>query len=112
MWHIPPGTPCIYIYIYIYICVCVCVCVRAEHRGNVRNLVLLNCASRLRRTQPYAAATYRQIHETLPVAISGNDNGDYMQLRTRASCLSDLKILYNLLSFNWGGGGLITYYFE
>jgi hypothetical protein len=27
VWHIPPGTTCIYIYIYICVCVCVCVCV-------------------------------------------------------------------------------------
>ena len=35
----------IYIYIYIYVCVCVCLCI-AEHRLNVSNLDLLNCASR------------------------------------------------------------------
>jgi len=57
----------------IYTCVCVCLCV--EHMGNVRNLDLLNCASRLRRTYPDAAATYRQIHEALPAANSGNGKG-------------------------------------
>jgi hypothetical protein len=55
-------------YIYLYYCVCVCVCARAEHRGHVGNLDPLNYTARLRRTQPYAAASYRQIREALPAA--------------------------------------------
>ena len=46
---------------------------RAEHRWNVRILDPLNCTPRLLRTQPHAAASYRQIPEALPAANTGKD---------------------------------------
>jgi hypothetical protein len=63
-------------HIYIYLCACLC----AEHRGNVRNLALLNWTSRLLRTQPHAAATYRQIPEALPAANSGGEESSYKRV--------------------------------
>jgi hypothetical protein len=74
-----------------------CVCLCAENRGNVRNLDLLNCTSRLRRTQPHAAATYRQIHDASTAANSGNDKESSYKMCVLAERSEDFVLLFLII---------------